>query len=141
MNQERLIELFIQHGMEWVFVGAATGLAWLLSKFIGLKIGSAKTDAIVDRVAGFARLIVLDLEATLRPTLRAVTADGKLSPQEKVQLRGEALARLRGLLGEHGMTELAGVLGVAAPKLADVLLGHIETAVLEMKAAKATASP
>jgi hypothetical protein len=141
MTTESVLELFVKYGAEWVVVGLAALLALGLRKLQALKIGSERTDAAVDRALEFARLVVADLEATMRPAVAAAGADGKLTPEEAAKLRAVAMDRLKALMGQHGVTELAGTLNILAPQVSEVLGGYLERAVLELKATKALAAP
>lgn len=138
--KEALESGFITYVVPLLFSGLALLGGWALKKLsdkLGTQTNAGKLELIGARLASFARTIVLDLEATMRPELGRAAADGKLSSSEKATLRDAALRRFRELLGEKGMAEVAAVLGIAAPGVGDVLLGHLEKAVLEMKGVKA----
>lgn len=140
MTKETLLELLVKYGAEWAVVGLAALVVYGIRRLQALKIGSAQTDAAVDRILEFARVIVADLEATMRPRVALAGRDGKLTAEEAASLRHVALGRLKALIGEQGLAQLAGALGLAAPQLSDQLVGYLERALLELKAVKAVGS-
>ncbi len=127
-----LMGLFVQHVAPVLFslIGLAlTALLGLAAKKWGTEAKQTKVAAAVDRMTHFASVVVADLDATLKPHLKTATADGVLTKAEVAHLRSVALARLKELAGEHGLKELSGLLGIAAPQLDTYLHGLVETAV------------
>lgn len=132
-----LLSLFVQHVLPILATGIGLLGAWALAK-LAQKLDSDGKGSKVARLgawaAHLASTVVADLEVTLRPKLKASTADGKLTPEEVKQLRDEALARLKALAGEKGLEELRKALGIAAPELDKYLLGLLEKAVGGLRA-------
>jgi hypothetical protein len=118
----------------------AAALAWALAalaKKLQAQATESKLAAVGARLALLADAVVRDVEATLKPELRAAVADGVLTQEELKKLKQAAFNRLKIILTERGMTEAAAVLAVAAPGLSFVLGGYIERAVAGLRQEKA----
>lgn len=122
-------ELFIQYVMPPVLTALGLGLAWLLTTlgtWATSRWKDSKVSLAIARTSHFAGVVVQDIEATLRPAMRAVTVDGKITPEEARHLKEAAMTRLKTMLGEQGLQELSGIVGVFAPSVDAYLSGVIE---------------
>lgn len=135
MNEDTkslLMEAFIKYAVPILFPALAALVAWVLvalRKKLEAQAQESKIAAVGAKVAHFGEVVTRELEATLKPELKAATADGKLTPEEYKKLRDIAMARLKSLLAEQGLQELEGVLGIGAGALDGYLGGIIERAV------------
>lgn len=96
--------------------------------------------AVGARVGKLALNIVADLEATLRPVLKDVTSDGKLTLEEARRIKGTALNDLKRALGAEGLEQVVQVIGIERPAIDQYLSGEIETAHKQVKALNAKSS-
>lgn len=120
--------------------GVAGGLVWLLAwagSAFAKKAAANKLWLAAVKVAELASAIVRDIEATVKPEASRMTADGKLTPEEAKRLRDLALARLKTSLGERGLEQLRGTLGLAGVAAEGYLAGKVEEAVATVKAPQA----
>lgn len=128
--------------LPYVLAGLVGVLAWALAswrKKLLSQSGESRLAQVGARLLLVAEGIVRDLEVTLKPELKAATADGVLTPTELARLKNEALKRLKESLGEHGMAELRDVLQVSAGSLGVFLSGIIEKALDMMKVTQTAA--
>ena len=127
-----LMQLFITHLAPVLFTALATGLMWLMrwaTKKLHAQANATKAQAVAAKALHFAEVVTSEIEATLRPMIQEFSRDGKISRDEADRLRSTALELLKSMLGKHGLEELRGVLGIAAPQLDVYLSGLIEKAV------------
>jgi len=86
-------------------------------------------EGVILKVIHFAEMSARDVEATVKPSLKAKSADGKLDAQDYAALQKEGLDRLKASLGERGLQELQGALGLGSAALDSYLTGALEKAV------------
>lgn len=78
---------------------------------------------------------VKEVEQTVVGAIRRAKADGKITDEEKAEIKAKAIAAVKSYLGAKGLLELAKVLGLDGAAL-DALIGaKIEGAVHDMKTA------
>lgn len=75
------------------------------------------------KVLNVGEMVVRDIEATTKRSLEEKAKDG-LTPEEYRLLRDEAIAKLKASLGERGLAELKGAIGLA-PEAVDTYLGGV----------------
>lgn len=112
---------------------ALVAFFFMVSRKVATDGKASKVMLVVGRFAHFAGIVVQELNAQMKPALRAAVGDGKLTSAEVAALRGEALSRLKALAGEHGLKELQDTLKLSAPVLDRYLTGLIEAKVAEAK--------
>jgi hypothetical protein len=110
-----------------VGLGVLAAMA-LLAKWLGEKAKDSKAARVALNVWELAQAVVAHVEVHIRPTIREVLADGKLTADEGKRVKAEALKLLREALGEHGLKELKGALGLFGPQVEVYLSGVIERA-------------
>lgn len=128
--------------LPYLFAGLMGVTIWALAAWRSkqdAQAGQSKVAAVLSRVLTLAEAVVQDLEATLKPEMKAAAADGRLTREELAKLKSLALDRLKESLGQHGLEELRQVLALAAPSLGTILSGLVETALDRVKAGKAVA--
>lgn len=139
MDRQAVIDLLITAAVMaapiLLTAGATLLLRWLSSveKKAATITKVAAFNAIAARVAHFAAVVVADLNATLKPELVGMAADGRMTTEEWARLRAVALSRLRTLLGQAGLKELEGALGIGGTAADEYFAGQIEQAVKEAK--------
>lgn len=131
-NTSAVYAMFIQYILPVLFTGLAMLLGWALTSlatWLQSRSENSKIAGASSKLVLLTDTIVADLEATMKPVLKAATADGMLTKTEIDTLRATALQRLKEMAGEKGMEAVKDILGVAAPKLEEFLTGLIEMAV------------
>jgi len=115
----------------------------LLTAIVGLLVWSQKrlhekfmedgklspVESIILKVIHFAEMSARDVEATVKPSLKAKAADGKLDAKDYADLQKEGLHRLKASLGQRGLEELKSSLGLGSEALDSYLTGALEKAV------------
>lgn len=93
---------------------------------------SAKTilvGGILARLTAAVQTVVLDVNGTIKADMIAAAADGKITDEEKAEIKDRALTRLKTHIGLKGLAEIVEILGIS-PSLLDTFLGsHLEAAI------------
>lgn len=108
MNWERIITE-ITLALIPVFTLALTTLISLGAVYIRQRWAWARQTQVVEQVEAMARSTVLSLQQTLVENLKAANADGKLTAEEKEQVKLHALATLQAQITEGQRKVLAAV--------------------------------
>lgn len=119
-----------------LFTALLAGLAFL-ANFLRQKTAESKAARIGLVVTESARAAVLELDATMKPKLKAYLADGVLSEEEKADLKKTAVELLKSKLPGNLLTAAGGIFGAFTDTY---LAGKIEQAVAEKNALQATAA-
>lgn len=112
-----------------------------LATFLRAKQAESKAARVGLVVTEAARSVVLELDATMKPKLKAYLADGVLSDDEKADLKQTALYLLKTKLPSGLLATAGGIFGAFT---ATYLAGKVEQAVAEKNAVAAaglTSSP
>lgn len=129
--------LLLLQGLEIVlgFVGV-TGVGWLLvrlTQFISAKVSNAYLQGVLVRSSEVIFAVVKELCQTEADAIKLARADGKLTDDEKSNLKAVAVDTVKSYLGAKGLGELAKVLGFD-PAQIDAFLGtKIEATVRDVK--------
>lgn len=118
-----------------LFTALLAGLAFL-ANFLRQKTAESKAARVGLVVTESARAAVLELDASMKPKLKAYLADGVLSEEEKADLKKTALELLKSKLPGNLLTAAGGIFGAFTDTY---LAGKIEQAVAEKNALQATA--
>lgn len=97
------------------------------------KIESDVGQAAVRATKEEAEDIVLELSQTMVPEIRKAAADGRISPEERENLRKKALEILKKRTDLETLAKALDARGFPVGELDDWLLGLIESRVLKMK--------
>jgi len=130
------MEMVLDALLPLLATGLFAGAGWLMAKliaYLSAKGEHTKLAAAGLKVAMLADAVVADLNATVKPELQAALADGKLTDEEKKYLKDLALARLKDMLGKHGLSTIQSVIGVWLPSIDTYLSGVIEQSVSAAK--------
>lgn len=142
------VGLSLLAALQDVIAAGLIGLLGMLAAFLRSKQTESKAARIGLVVTEAARAAVLELDATIKPKLKAYLADGILSDEEKADLKRIAMDLLKTKLPGGLLKGAADVFGAAF--LDTYLGGKIEQAVIEknsfdrpapVAAAAPTASP
>lgn len=81
-----------------------------------------------------AQSVVAHIEAEMRPKLVTALADGRLTPEERLALKEQAMRLLKDALAAEGLKKLEKVRGLAGPTLEVYLSGLLERALGSQRA-------
>jgi hypothetical protein len=81
---------------------------------------------------------VKDLQQRTVDRIKAASADGKISDDEKQQIRAAALAAVKSHLGANGRAEVAKILGLQGEGMDGLVSSKIEAAVHDLHCAAAS---
>jgi hypothetical protein len=70
--------------------------------------------------------------------IKSANSDGRLTPNEKAQVKAHAIATIKSHLGLRGIKEIARVLGINAGSIDGLLSTRVEAAVHDLKRARVT---
>ena len=119
--------------MSPVILGALGWLAKLGAQLIAKKIKNEKIASILTRFDYLALSVVKKVMQTYVEDIRAASADGKLTDEEKKAAKDKAMLEVKSHLGLKGLEELAGVFG-AGDLLNSIIDTKIEATVHDLKA-------
>lgn len=110
-------------------LGALT--AWALGK--RKEVGANRLAMVgfttLNAAAQVIRAAVARVQVELRPQLEQATADGRLGPEEKRELKTRAMELAREALGAEGLRQLQELLGVTLAGVTTWISGQVEEAV------------
>ena len=127
-----LLQAFVQYVVPVLFTGLAGLIGWALvalRRRLEAQAGESRLAKVGLAATTVIDSVVADLEVSLKPELAEATKDGELTKAEIEHLRRVALERVKRTLGEKGLSELAGVLGIAGGAVDQLLQGLIERSV------------
>ena len=116
-----------------LFAALAAGIAFL-ANFLRTKAAESKAARIGLVITESARAAVLELDAAMKPKLKAYMADGVLSEEEKADLKKTAIELLKTKLPGNLLSAATGIFGAFTDTY---LSGKIEQAVAEKNALQA----
>lgn len=123
-----LMPALIEYGVPLV-LAALSAVASMALNAMRKHFDSAAAQSLLDRLERSAQLAVMDVEQTLMPKIKAAAADGRITPEEKDELKAAALARARAILGDRGVRDVQ-----ANGQNIDSVINHlIEAKVNEMR--------
>lgn len=137
MEKSALLEIFVKYIVPSLATLMASGAAWALGHlalWLKSKTQATKTQLALVQLAYLAELVVVDIEATIRPTLKSVAEDGHLSKEDAEKIKAIAVERLFALAKERGFVEAQKLLESMAPSAATFLSGLVERAVAKLPA-------
>lgn len=120
-----------------LLTAAAIAGIGLLAAFLRAKSAESKVAKVSLVVTEAARAAVLELDASIKPKLKAFLADGELSDAEKAELKAMALDLLKTKLPAGLLTTAGSVFGAFTETY---LAGKIEQAVAEKNSVQASAA-
>lgn len=141
--KDQLLQLFAQYAVPLLLTGAGTGLTWLaaaVAKSYGAQAAHTLTQTALYKVEALALMVVTELEQTLRPTIQAAAADGKITPEEAKSIKDAAVDKLRSYLGADGLKKVAQVVG-GDSVVSSFLNTAIEHAVSKLPASNVAVDP
>jgi hypothetical protein len=126
------------HVLSPILVAALTWVATKVSQLINARVQNERLQNILARVDDTVFAVVRELQQVTVDKLKAAAVDGKLTSEAKEMLRLAAIASIRQQLGTKGVSELSQIVGVSDRAIDNVLVTHIEAAVLDLRRAHVT---
>jgi hypothetical protein len=137
METSKLMELFVQYVAPVLLTAIASGLTWLLTQLALVaktRFEASKWGAAMDQLALLAKVAVVEVETTLRPLVKEVTADGRVTPEEAAKLKKAAVDKLLEMAKARGFEEAKKLLESTVPAVGTLVSGFVESAVAAQKA-------
>ncbi len=116
-----------------LLLAALTWAAAKLAQLIRAKVQNEYLKGVLVRVDDAVFTAVKDLQQTVVEQIKAASADGKITDDEKKQIKEKALAAVRSHLGTKGLAEAAGILGLGGGALEGLLSSKVEAAVHDLR--------
>lgn len=122
--------------MEYLVVPAIIALIGFLSAWLRSKTKHKNLQSALAMLNDAASTSVRHVEQTIRPFMHEVSRDGVITPEERAQLKAQAMMALRQYLGVHGAKHVQSAFQMDDDQMDRLMDGKIEAAVLDMKASK-----
>ena len=118
-----------------VLLAALTWAAAKLAQLIRAKVKSEYLRGALVRLDDAVFTAVKDLQQSVVEEIKAASADGKITDEEKKRIKEKALASVKSHLGTKGLSELATVLGLDGGAIEGFLSSKVEAAVHDLRRA------
>jgi len=118
-----------------VLLAALTWAAAKLAQLIRAKVRSEYLRQVLVRLDEAVYTAVKDLQQSVVEEIKAASADGKITDEEKKRIKERALASVRSHLGAKGLSEVGTILGLDAGALDGFLSSKVEAAVHDLRRA------
>ena len=118
-----------------LLLAALTWAAAKLAQLIRAKVQNEYLKGVLVRVDDAVFTAVKDLQQTVVEQIKVASADGKITDDEKKQIKEKALGAIRSHLGTKGLAEAANVLGLGGGALEGLLSSKVEAAVHDLRRA------
>lgn len=128
-----LVSMAIQ-GLAPVLLAILSWLGVMASKWIQEKVKNETASGILLRLDDAVLTVVRELQQTMVDDLKAASSDGKLTKEERDEIKTKALGNLKSYYGTKGLKILAQVLGLSIGAEFDKFLSSkLEAKVKESK--------
>jgi hypothetical protein len=134
MNTE-CIALKILEILSPVLLAALTWAAAKLAQLIRAKVRSEYLRQVLVRVDEAVFTAVKDLQQSVVEEIKAASADGKITDEEKKRIKERAITSVKSHLGTKGISEVGTILGLEAGALDGFLSSKVEAAVHDLRRA------
>ena len=118
-----------------VLLAALTWAAAKLAQLIRAKVKSEYLRGALVRLDDAVFTAVKDLQQSVVEEIKAASADGKITDDEKKRIKEKALVSVKSHLGTKGLSELATVLGLDGGAIEGFLSSKVEAAVHDLRRA------
>jgi hypothetical protein len=121
-----------------VLLAALTWLAAKVAQLIHAKVRNEYLRGVLVRLDDAVLAAVREVHQVTVEELKARSADGKLTPEERARVKQVAIDAVKSHLGKRGIGELARVLGLEGGAIDKLLATRVEAAVHDLKRARAS---
>jgi len=115
-----------------VLLAALTAVTAKFAQLIRARVHNEYLQGLLLRLDDAVVTAVKDLQQTTVERIKAASADGKISDEEKQQIRAAALAAVKSHLGANGRAEVAKLLGLQGEGMDGLVSAKIEAAVHDL---------
>lgn len=116
-----------------LLLAALTWAAAKLAQLIRAKVQNEYLKGVLVRLDDAVFTAVKDLQQSVVEQIKAASADGKITDDEKKQIKERALASVKSHVGTKGLAEAAKVLGLEGGALETLLSSKVEAAVHDLR--------
>jgi hypothetical protein len=116
-----------------LLLAALTWAAAKLAQLIRAKVQNEYLKGVLVRLDDAVFTAVKDMQQTVVEQIKAASADGKITDDEKKQIKDKALAAVKSHLGTKGLAEAAAILGLGGSALEGLLSSKVEAAVHDLR--------
>ena len=116
-----------------VLLAVLTAASAKLAQFIRAKVQNEYLQGLLIRLDDAVVTAVKGLEQSVVEQIKAANADGKITNDEKKQIRDAAIAAVKSNLAANGLTELAKILGMQDAAMDGLFSSKIEAAVHDLR--------
>jgi hypothetical protein len=120
-----------------VLLAALTWLAAKVAQLVHAKVKNECLRGVLVRLDDAVLAAVREVHQVTVEELKAASADGKLTPEERARVKQVAIDAVKSHLGKRGIGELAKVLGLGDGAVDRLLATRVEAAVHDLKRARA----
>ena len=120
------------------------GLSWLSVKaaqLISAKVKNEYLRGVLVRMDDAVLAAVREVQQVTVDSLKAASADGQLTPDERAKVKQAAIDSIKSHLGMKGISEAAKILGLEDGAIDKLLSTRVEAAVHDLKAARSVSGP
>ena len=118
-----------------VLLAALTWAAAKLAQLIRAKVQNEYLKGVLVRLDDAVFTAVKDLQQSVVEQIKAASADGKITDEEKKEIKEKAMAAVKSHIGTKGLAEAAKVLGLEGGALEGLLSSKVEAAVHDLRRA------
>ena len=116
-----------------VLLAAVTWAAAKLAQLIRAKVQNEYLKGVLVRLDDAVFTAVKDLQQSVVEQIKAVSTDGKITDDEKRQIKERAVATVKSHIGTKGLAEVAKILGLGGSALETLLSSKVEAAVHDLR--------
>lgn len=112
------------------------GLTWLVARaaaLIRIRIESEYLRGALVRLEDAIVTATKDLQQTIVAEIKAASADGKISAEERRRIKAAAVANVKSYLGPRGVAEISRILGLPGTALDGLIAAKVEAAVHDLR--------
>lgn len=117
-------------------LAALTWLATKVAALIKARVTNEYLRGVLLRLDDAVFAAVREVHQVAVEGIKSANADGRLTPEEKAEMKARAIATIKGHLGLRGIKEVAQVLGLGSGTIDNVLSTRVEAAVHDLKRAR-----
>jgi len=116
-----------------VLLAAFSWLSFQIAAYVSARVKNEKHRAALRRLDETVFVAVREVEQVLVVSIKTASADGKLTQDERADIKTAASNAVRAYLGAKGWLELGLALGLSEHELGRVLSARVEAAVYDLR--------
>ncbi|MFZ5892531.1 MAG: hypothetical protein ACOY0T_15835 [Myxococcota bacterium] len=116
-----------------VFLAVLSWVSVRIAQLVDAKVKNEHVAGVLHRLDDAVTVAVREVEQVVVTELKAARSDGILNPDERLRVKGAALAAARSYIGFKGLLEIGKILGLKTDELDRLVEARVEAAVYEMR--------